>query len=180
MKQVKKIQENQKNQKTKIKKVKSAENNEMVKLFQILFVVVLIFAFFVLITYLLNRSKDEEATEPEVEIQYSEIMVGNIWNLGGSYYVLLGKSDDEYLPVIDIYLNNYIKSLDEDNDIKYYVANLDTIFNKGYVDSESNIFTDVHSEIRFKGLTLIFVEKGKIVRAYEGSDEILNYVKGLE
>ena len=183
MKQVKKIEEKQKNnaKKSKIKKVKTTETNEIVKLFQILFVVILIFVFFVLITHLINNKDKNEEENKETEIQYSEIMVGSIWSQKGNYYVLLGNSDDEYLPTIDIYISNYIKSLtEEDEEIGYYVSNLDTIFNKGYISEESNIFTDNHSEVRFKGLTLIFVKEGKIVEAYEGSDEILNYVKGLE
>ena len=183
MKQIKKIKEKQKDnaKQLKIKKVKSTETNEVIKLFQILLVVVLIFAFFVLITYLIKQSKDDDETKTETEIQYSEIMIGSIWSQGGSYYVLLGNSDDENLVTIDLYISNYIKSLTEDDEqIGYYVSNLDTIFNKGYVAEESNIFTDKHSDIRFKGLTLIFVKDGKIVEAYEGKDAILSYVKGLE
>ena len=180
MKQIKKIQSKQKeaNNKTKIKKVNVSEDNEIVKLIKIIIVVVLIFAFFVLITYLLNN-KDEEEAETTIDIQYSEILVGNIWNKQGNYYVLLGKADDIFLSTVDMYMTNYINGL-EDEEIGYYVVNLDSIFNKNYLSSESNIFADNHSDVRFKGLTLLYMQDGEVSSAYEEYDTIIEYVKGLE
>lgn len=179
MKQVKKIQEN-KNKKakpSKIKPMRSEETNEAVKLFWIIVVVVIIFALFFLLTYLLNNKEEDKKT---TEIQYSEIMVGSIWNQSGNYYVLIGYSDDENLSIIDLYLSRYTANTTEENKMGYYVVNLDSVFNKAYVADKSNIFVKEHSDIRFSGLTLLLVKDGNIDKAYEGKDSIMSYVKGLE
>ena len=60
----------------------------------------------------------------------------------------------------------------------YYILNLDSVFNKKYfTDGESNLYTENPSEIRFKDATLLKVQDGKVVEAYEGKDSIITYLK---
>ena len=178
MKQMKKIEnkkENKKNESKKIKNVTIDEGNEVTRLFKIILILILIFAVFVGITYFVTRPKDSD-TEQETEIQYQEILVGEIWNKGGEYYVLLGHEDDQYLSLYTTYLDLYGQ---ENEDSIYYVTNLDSVFNKKYVAEESNLYTENPSEIRFKGATLLKIKDGKVVEGYEGYDDIMTYLKEL-
>lgn len=181
MKQTKKIQEKQlnKNKNSKIKKVNATESNEMVKLIQIFAIVAIIFGLSLLLTYYLKNDKSKDL-ELETEIQYLEILVGEIWNKTGNYYVLLGSQEDTYLSAVDSYLNKYLSGLSEENKIGYHIVNLDSIFNKAFVAEQSNIYAVDHNQVRFSGLTLLYLNDGKVISAYEGLDAIMSYVKGLQ
>ena len=54
---------------------------------------------------------------------------------------------------------------------------MDLANNKAAVAETSN-FKGTIDQIKFKGVTLLVIEKGKITKAYEGSEDIIKYLRG--
>lgn len=183
MKQTKKIADKQETKQVKTKKIKNVtvnNDNEVGKLIRIILIVILVFAIFLGITYFVtNQGKKKNNNDnQQTNIQYTEILVGEIWNKGGEYYVLAGKEDDQYLSLYSTYLDLYKQNINTSS--IYYVLNLDSVFNKKYFDENgSNLYTENPSEIRFKDATLLKVKDGKVLEAYEGKDSILIYLEQL-
>lgn len=185
MKQTKKIADNHnkkgigQTKSSKIKNVTVREDNEITRLIRIILIVIIVFAVFVGITYFVtHQGNDDTANNQETSIQYTEILVGEIWNKGGEYFVLAGREEDQYLSLYATYLDLYQQNIN--TDAVYYILNLDSVFNKKYfTDGESNLYTENPSEIRFKDATLLKVHDGKVVEAYEGKDSIITYLKGI-
>lgn len=176
MKQTKKIAQKKVEKKTKIKDVTVNENDEVVRLIKIVIALVVIVLIFFGITYLVTKKSDTKEKE-ETEIQYTEILVGEIWNKGGTYYVLVGYEEDSYMSMYETYLNLYKNY--KDSDSKYYLINLDNVFNRNYVAETSNLYTTNPSEVRFKNTTLLKVVDGTVTETYEGKDAITSYLEGI-
>lgn len=176
MKQTKKIAQKKVEKKTKIKDVTVNENDEVVRLIKIVIALVVIVLIFFGITYLVTKKSDTKEKE-ETEIQYTEILVGEIWNKGGTYYVLVGYEEDSYMSMYETYLNLYKNY--KDSDSKYYLINLDNVFNRNYVAETSNLYTTNPSEVRFKDTTLLKVVDGTVTETYEGKDAITSYLEGI-
>lgn len=178
MKQTRKIAQNKEKKEAPMKKIKDVtvnNDNEVMKLFKITIAILVIVAVFFIVTYIVTK-KPEKKEETPTEIQYTEILVGELWNKGGSYYVLAGAKDDQYMSLYDFYLNEY---QEKNPDANYYLINLDNVFNKKYVSESSNLYTTNPSDIRFKESTLLRISNGKVVNAYEGKDQIVAHLETL-
>ena len=134
-------------------------------------VILLCIIAFIGILWLVNtlKSNKEETKEEtkEVNINYSEVIVGN----------MLDQKYDNYI----VYA--YTKEVDDSSEIEQllyykehvYKLDLDKAYNSPAVSETSN-FKGELSNIKFKGVTLLVIEKGKIKEFYEGSENILKYL----
>ena len=142
------------------------EGITLFNLFKFIVIVVVAFVAFYGITVLVTNKKESKKEDTKVDIQYDEILVGEILNRNiESYYVL----------VVDGDLDSYYQYVGSDNNAnKVYYCDLSNSFNKPYLSDESNLFVSNIGEIKFSKTTLLNIESNKIVNAYEDADEILN------
>ncbi len=128
---------------------------------------------FIAVLWIVNslKSNNDDSKEPEtININYNMVIVGN----------MLDQKYDKY------YVYAYIKDEKDNATIEYlltklehsYKLNLDRANNLPALAEESNFSGEI-DKIKFKGTTLLLIEKGKIVKYYEGSDAILTYLRSL-
>ena len=179
MKQIRKIEqkkEEKKKQPKKIKDVTVNDDNEVARLVKLVIGVVVFVLVFYAITALLTN-KDKKSEDKKTEIQYTEILVGELWSQKGSYYVFASKmEDDQTEKLYEAYLELYHSKHTNDS---YYIIDLRNVFNRNYVAEESNLSVGNHSEIRFKGDTLLKVVDGAITETYEGREAIINHLNSV-
>ncbi|NLL45120.1 MAG: hypothetical protein GX247_05605 [Mollicutes bacterium] len=156
----------------------TTETNEIKELTKIIVSILLIFLLFFTITYLLTKKEDKlPPLEEELEIQYDEILIGELLNKKeNEYYVLVTKEDDHFVDLYKAYLQEYE---DREKAIRVYYSNLDNVFNQKYQANESKLSISDIKNIRFKGTTLLKIKKGKIVSYYETKDKIMEHLKAL-
>ena len=155
---------------------KANYNEDVVKLVKILIVVVLVLGLVYLGTALvtgeINLGKEnKQATE--VEIQYEEIIAGEILNRSDpEYYVLLFNftSDDatNLLTLKDNY--GYVN-----NSLPVYIVDLDKKFNSILTPLENEEIIEIPSNIndlRVKDTTLLKVKSGKVTSRVTTFDEV--------
>lgn len=170
--------ENSKNLKKEVRTSAPITANEATNLIKIILIVSAIFLIFYGITVIVTKNKKETAPETQdTVIQYDEILLGTLFEQSNSeYYVLVTKSDDEYLTTYTTYLTTY-KS--KENATRFYTSNLDSGFNKTYIAEESILDTNTLTELKFKESTLLKIKDKKIVSSYEGNVKIIEHLKTL-
>lgn len=112
--------------------------------------------------------KDNDSTTKEVDIVYSTVDVGGVFNRPyDEYYVLAYDPDSLEAPIYSMMLSKVGKDKG-----KMYFLNMGSEINKPYIKEESNKSASSASEIAIKGPTMIKISKGKIVKYIEGLEEI--------
>lgn len=152
---------------------KKVYNDEITNLVKIFLGVAAVFVVFIGITYFMTNNKELVIPKPTYsnEIQFSEILAGEILNQKSpEYYVLAAFEDDVYNAAYDSYLTKF----NEKTKIKRYTVNLDRFFNVSSVAEKSN-FTD---NVIFSESTLLKINNGKITEIYEGKTKIIEYLAG--
>ena len=144
--------------------------NEGTKFLVILLCIIAFIAVLWLVNNLRNN-KEEEKEEKAATIDYTEVLVGNMLNQKYDKYVVYAYNNEENSnkATIEFLLANAEH---------YYKLNLDKANNLPAVAETSN-FKGSLEEIRFKGLTLLIIEKGKITGSYEGAEAIIEYLRTL-
>lgn len=138
-----------------------------------LVVVLSIILIFYGITFLISDNKEEVITNNDTtEIQYSEIIVGDIYNQKENEYYVLAYTDSSDSQTYISKVNEYIYD-NESN--KAYFINLTNAFNKKYLSDESNFENRFPT---FKGNTLLKINNGAIVEIYE-EEQITNKIDEL-
>jgi len=141
--------------------------NEGSKFIVILLCIVAFIGTLWLVSSLKDKKEEKETKPTEVKIDYSTVIVGN----------MLDQKYDKYL----VYAyNGEVENSDNIEQLLYYKEHvyrldLDKAYNSSVVSDKSN-FKGELSDIRFKGETLLVVEKGKIKEFYEGSENIIKYL----
>ena len=155
---------------------KANYNEDVVKIVKILVVVVLVLGLVYLGTAILtgeiNLGK-ETKEEAEVEIQYEEIIAGEILNrIDTEYYVLLFNftSDDatNLLTLKDSYSH-------VNNSLPVYIVDLDKKFNSILTPLENEEIIEIPSnvsDLRVKDATLLKVKGGKVISRVTTFDNI--------
>lgn len=141
--------------------------SESSKFIVILLCIVVFIGVLWLANTLKNNKKEAEPETKESTINYSEVIVGN----------MLDQKPEKYM----VYA--YVKEVEDSNKIEQllyykehvYKLNLDKAYNLPALSETSNFKGEI-SKIRFKGVTLLIIEKGKIKEFYEGSENILKYL----
>lgn len=153
--------------------MKKINDNEfsLVRLLKFVVIVVLAFAAFYAITVFVTNKKETKKEKIESSIQYDEILIGEILNRDyDSYYVLVENEDNE---------NNdyYYQYVNSQNEKKVFYCDLSNSFNKKYKSTESNLSVTNIDEIKFSDTTLLYIEGGKIINAYENNEDITNILE---
>ncbi len=144
--------------------------SESTKFIVILLCIVAFIAMLWLVDTLKNNKEEDKKDEPTtVKIDYSEVLVGNMLDQKPEKYLVYAYKTDKDATI------EYLLTNAGDN----YKLNLDLANNKIAVAETSN-FTGTIDQIKFKGETLLVIEKGKITKAYEGADDITKYLQSLE
>lgn len=156
-------------------------DNEVLSFIKILITVAIIFCVFYILTVFINKKDDSDNNysnnnTTKAEIQYDEILIGNIFKQSNeSYYVLIENIEDPNVKVYETYLSLYEES---ENSKRYYTAVLNNIFNIKFLSEKSNLTNDI-SKFSVSNTTLLEISKGKIKNAYETNDDILSLLKEI-
>lgn len=162
----------------KITTVESDDANELKKLAKLVVIVCIVIAVFYIITYFIKNNKNTnnnvDTTEEYTEIQYDEIILGELLTRKEEiYYVLAYSFDSGYADLYNMYISY------SEGDSKIYTTNIDSVFNKKYISSESNLDITNISELRIKDVTLFKISNQQIVEYYEGRDAVIEHLKAL-
>ncbi len=159
-------------------------SSEFAKLVKIVLIVTAVMLVFYLITLVATNKADNASTDSasqteektKTEIQYDYIMIGEMLNYSGTYYVLIEEDGDNRI-------NEYstlIETISANEDApSIYTANLTDAFNKGYLSKEANYDVSDIADFRVTGTTLVKVSDGKILDTYETYDKIKSKLKEL-
>lgn len=161
------------------KDIKLFLNSEVGTLIKIVLVVAAVILLFLLVTNIINRNKEKDANlVTSNEIQYDEILVSNILKQKNStYYVLVYDAKDLYYDTYKLYMDAY-KS--KENALRFYTSILSSGFNRNYLSKEaSNVLVSNINDLKFKGTTLVKVQNGAIVSAYEDSTSIIEHLQSI-
>lgn len=151
----------------------SIENKDYRNLIILVVVISAIFLVFYLLTSMFTKKNNDNIFKNDLnntEIQYKEIIIGDMFNKEGTYYALLLEKDEPYKVAFDSYINQ----VRENHTL--YTVDLTSGFNKKYISDEYNYDED---NFKTKGTLLLKLKDGKIVNHYSDKDEILNKIKEL-
>ncbi|MDD2434672.1 MAG: hypothetical protein PHO63_00255 [Bacilli bacterium] len=151
-------------------------SNEIKRLIQIILVIVVIFFVVYGLTLLIKEKRSSNNNEENiVEIQYKDILLGNLFNQNyKEYYVLVTTDEDNYKDLYNVYLSINDKSK---NSQKIYTSNLSNSFNLKYKGEETNVKITNIEDLKLKTSTLIKVKDKKISNVYEGKEKIVEQLK---
>ena len=158
--------------KVTIENLKKFFRSDLGSLIEILAVIVVIILAFLLITNIIkNNGTNQQTSNKDVQIQYEEIFMSNIFNQKeNDYYVLMYDSEDTYASAVESYKKAYTAKEDA---ISFHTVLLNSAFNKKFVTKESNVVNNI-KEFKVSGITLIRVEDKTVTEKYEGIDAVLN------
>ena len=159
----------------KVKKASISEENEIGKLIKIIIIVTIIFLAFYLLTILINK-KEENVVKQPVQIQYSEILLGNMLKQKeNEYYVLIYDTEDLYVNMYRDYLS-YYKNNTKDA-LKYYTSVLNNPLNYRFIGEELNVDDNIDN-LKVNETTLVKIKNHKIVGTYQ-EDALKEYLKEI-
>ena len=158
-------------------KIKEEKSDLKKLLILILIIAVLFLIFYFAVTFINNKKLKNIFPNDEslgsAEIDYNQVIVGNMLKQNQEeYYVLASKVDEGES---DPYYQTLTDYRSYNPEYKIYNLDLNDIFNAKYVKEESN-FDD---EIAFSKTTLIKVKDGEIDEVYEDDDEIEEKLQNL-
>ena len=169
-----------KNTKRKLYKTNSSNDMEYTKIFKIMIGVILVLALTYFVTALstgeLKFGKDKGEIKEEVNIQYEEIIAGQILNRSqDEYYVLLFNFTDVfasyYLSLKDSYIMN-------DNSLPFYVVDLEKYVNQDILandDYQYKVNINDIKDLKVVNPTLIKIKNHKIIENINGKENILKF-----
>lgn len=143
------------------------EEYNLTSLIKMIFIIILVVAMFYGLTIVITKNKKNtnDLDETNTQIQYDEILIGNIYDQREDEYYVLAELTSDYLTLNNL-INDYNK---KDNKIKLYVSDLNSGFNKEYLKEESN-FEGKYPI--FSKSTLIKIKNKQLVEYVEGIDKI--------
>lgn len=161
----------------KITTSNSSYNNEVVKtviiLFSVLAVLGITYVIAGLMTGEIKFGSPKEKEETPAEIQYEEIIMGEIFNQPG----------DEYYVLLFDFTNNYASSYITYKDVfegntenpKVYLVDMEKGFNKGFLADEGEEYEqnpDNFEQLKVKSPSLLKISNHKVTERYEGKEAI--------
>ena len=142
--------------------------NEIVKLIKIVVILAVIFLAFYVLTIFINKKDNVVNEEKKNEIQYDEILIGDILNQpNDEYYVLIYDNSDLNLGLYDVYKTQYEQTKDS---LRFYEAVINNPLNSSYVAEENNFKITNIKDFRVKETTLLQIKNKKIKKYYVGED----------
>lgn len=162
-----------KNEKQILKANNSVESDEYKKLIILVVIIAIVFLVFYFATLIFTKDNHDDIFNNDLnttEIQYDEIIIGNMFNKTEEYYVLLIEEDDPYNDLFSSYVTT-IKT-----NKKIYTVDLSNGFNKNYVSDEYSYSKD---NFKTKGTLLIKIKNSEIKEHYETKESILDKLESL-
>ena len=148
---------------------KTEEQKEVTKLVIIVLIISLaVVGVYFLTRWLVTKDLGKKTEEQEIvipgEIQYTRITVGTILARGDKeYYVAVYDMNGDYSRQMSKYVQDYSE---KKKALPVFIVDLSDYFNEGFYDPEKiNVNTDKVEDLRFGDVTLLKIEKGKIVKA---------------
>lgn len=156
-----------------IKDTTQVENNEYRNLIILIVVIALVFTAFYVLTLKFTKENHDNIFKNDLdasEIGYDEIIIGSMFDLKGTYYILLIEENDVYKDIF----NNYVTSVKENH--KIYTVDLSSAFNKRYLADEYSYSKD---NFKTKGTLLLKISDGEIKAHYTEKTDITNKLAEL-
>lgn len=167
MKKQKQIKKEEKIKKEEL--INSLETNESLKsiVLNLLGVLIVFLLFYFVTNMLVDTSPKFNVKEEEniSNIQYDEIIAGEIYNKPGEFYVLFYDFSS--------YNKEYYDSLIEKSEKKVYKVDISKKFNKDFVSEKSNLNVESLNELKVSTTTLIKIENQKIILSVESEIELI-------
>lgn len=151
------------------------EENQIKSFFIILTIMLILFAVFYFLTVWIKYEKKRYVPlDYKTEINYEKILLGNVFDYSGEYYVLVVDGDyEEYFEKIKSELGVTVGSVLKKT---CYTVSMNDYMNSKYVAEVSNLnVTDV-KDLKVSTTTLLHIKNKKIVKTYEGSEAIFKYL----
>ena len=165
-----KIKTNEKRKKNK-KNVVAENEITFKKIVIIVGSILVIFALFYLLTFLILKNEKKKETDYSNATLYESsknILMSDILRQSGEKYLVLAIMDDE-AEMYDLYLNG------KDN---IYYINLDNALNKTVISDETIIDEDPRN-IKISDTTLFVIENNEIVEYYVSYDDVIVYLRNM-
>lgn len=170
IKKYKKETKNKKDVKTEV-----TPNDELKQLILLVVIIVAILGVIYIVSTILKGKDYSSIFDNSLdisEIQYDEILVGNMLKQADDeYYVLVLDEEDPYKSIFTNYIETY-KNLEYET--KIYTVDLNNIFNESAKQEEMDI-----DNLKFSGTVLLKVEDGEIDYSIEDSSEIVKRILEL-
>lgn len=131
----------------------------------VLLIAIIFYGLTIIITKNKKNSSDYTDNNTNADIQYTEILLGSLYNQKENEYYVLVETEKDYL-TLSSSINTYSKKTEA---IKLYTSNLDDAMNKKYKGETSNFENKYPT---FSESTLLKVVNGKIVEHIEGTSDI--------
>lgn len=142
-------------------------DNELIKLLKIVIIITAIFGAFYLLTIFLNKEEEKEVIEEKNEIQYDEILIGNILTQpNDEYFVLIYDIEDINFGLYDVYINQYKNIKDS---LRFYEAVINNPLNASYIGENNFKITNI-KDFRVNETTLLQIKNKKIKKYYIGDN----------
>lgn len=155
-------------------------DNSITSLFKIIIIIVIAFALFYALTYVVtkyNKTYSWENNEVSSVIQYDEIMIGTLLTQKESeYYVLVYDYLDDNKDIYETYISMYTN---KNNSLNIYTSDLTSDFNKKYIAEKSDFNFESVKDLKIKDITLFKIKDSKIIEYYEGSKEVIEEFKKI-
>lgn len=157
----------------KVEKVKN--NSEWNGMLKITLIVLVIFGFFFLLTWILiGDYGTEKEDETETAIQYEEIVAGASFKMNAKQYLVVyyDETSDEASEILNaIYTYKY-----STEPLTVYTVDLSDAINKYVVSEKSNKSPKSAKDLAINGTTIIRFKDGSVKEYIEGNDKVINYL----
>lgn len=167
--------------KTKKNLYRTSSNNDLeyAKIIKISLGVVIILALTYFVTAIatgeIKLGNNKKIEETETNIQYEEIIAGQIFNRSDKdYYVLLFDFTDTYA---SYYLSLKDTYTQKDKSLSVYIVDLEKQINKEIVSEDGNakVYVDDIKKLKVSNPTLIRIKNHKVVQSIEDKDKIIEF-----
>ena len=142
-------------------------------------VVLVLVTFYVITIYATGNKVFKSKDDSKVEFQYSEILSGRSFDMGGNYFVIYyDKTDTENEETSQL---NSLSSNFKNNSsgAAIYTCDLGNVFNKPYTTTEEpNTEPYGAEDMLINGPTIVRFSKGKVEEYVYGYDNVVNYING--
>ena len=166
---------NKNNNKIKQKRVLNEDMNLVRNIIILLIIVVGIsLGIYFLTDNMIKKENKSNDTKTETKIDYDIATIGTMFNrVEDEYYVLIYSKENDGSN-LDSVLATYRSS---DNYIKTYYIDLDKKVNNYVLGEELNQKPNNSNEVKVKEATLYKINNGKVVKCYNGVENIVNILK---